>query len=553
MKIKRILSFRKCTLVLVVLVVVAVGLCASRVLPSGALTATNVSPKSGPTAGGTTVTITGTDFQQMAGWKQMVAGDDYTCALNYGGQFYCWGWNQFGQLGDGTTVDKDTPTRINSGDLSGKTITAIAAGQSHACAVDTSGRLYCWGTNGYGQLGDGTNVISHAPVLINGGDLAGKTVTAVAAGFYHACALTSEGKVYCWGRNMYGEVGDGTTTQRDVPALASGGDLAGKTVVAIMADGYHTCAIDTNSRLYCWGNNNVGQLGDGTTVDKHTPTLINGGDLTGRTIATITGGYNHTCALDNVNRVYCWGWNQYGQLGDGTNTDKDTPVLINGGDLAGKTVATLKAGGTYNNGLTCAVDVSGWLYCWGRNNEGQLGDGTTTNKNVPTLINGGALAGKTTVLVVGGYRHTCAVDIDNEIYCWGNNSRGQFGDGTTNNQSTPVLVDTSGLSMPPAILTVTFGGLECTNVAIISNTELTCVTPAHVAGLVDVVVAVNGKSVTLRSAFEYRDVLDAPDSGVGAGNLDAGKLPLLAAAALILVSSVVLCYNILHEEHRRGS
>ena len=201
------------------------------------------------------------------------------------------------------------------------TAAAVAAGSHHTCALTTGGGVKCWGRNYAGQLGDGTTTDRTMPV-----DVVGLTsgVAAVAAGYQHTCAVTTAGGLKCWAGNVYGELGDGTTTRRATPV-----DVVGLTsgVVAVAAGGYHTCALTTAGGVKCWGLNSSGQLGDGTTTDRTTPVDVSG--LTSG-VAAVAAGYYHTCALTTAGGLKCWGWNVYGQLGDGTTTNRTAPVDVVG-------------------------------------------------------------------------------------------------------------------------------------------------------------------------------------------------------------------------------
>jgi len=345
----------------------------------------------------------------------IAAGYAHTCALTSAGAVKCWGRNGSGQLGDGTTSRRLTPVAV-SGLVSG--VQAIATGAAHSCALTSAGRVKCWGYNGDGELGDGTTSRRLTPVAVSG--LAGG-FQAIAAGEAFSCALTSAGGVRCWGGSEYGELGDGTTTRRLTPVAVSG--LASG--VAAIAVGYlHTCALTSAGGVKCWGENDYGQLGDGTTTDRHAPVDVSG--LAGGVTAISAGG-GHSCALTSAGGVKCWGSNYLGELGDGTTTRRLTPVGVSG--LAGG-VAGIAAGEAHS----CALTSAGAVKCWGYNGYGQLGDGTTTDRHAPVAVSG--LAAGVRAITAGGYGHTCALTSAGEVKCWGRNSSGQLGDGTTTETGT---------------------------------------------------------------------------------------------------------------------
>ena len=211
---------------------------------------------------------------------------------------------------------KLTPTPV-SGLTSG--MAAISAGGAHTCALTTAGGVLCWGWNYYGQLGDGTMMSKSTPAAVNG--LAGGAA-ALGAGYVHTCALTTAGRALCWGSNDSGQLGDGTTRDKSTPAAVIG--LANG-IAAISAGGNHTCALIAAGGALCWGNNDFGQLGDGTTRDKGTPTMVSG---LASGVAAISAGGSHTCALTSAGGALCWGNNDSGQLGDGTMRDKSTPAAV---------------------------------------------------------------------------------------------------------------------------------------------------------------------------------------------------------------------------------
>ena len=349
----------------------------------------------------------------------IAAGYAHTCALTAGGGVKCWGDNVWGQLGDGTTTQRLVPVNV-SGLASG--ISAITAGDRHTCALTAGGGVKCWGRNDYGQLGDGTTTTHYTPVNVSG---LTSGVSAIAAGKYYTCALTSGGGVKCWGFNVYGQLGDGTTTERHTPVSVSG--LASG-VSAIAALYYHTCALTAGGGVKCWGYNIFGQLGDGTTAYRTTPVNVSG---LASGVSAITAGGLHTCARTAGVGVKCWGYNASGQLGDGTTTTSYTPVDVSG--LASG-VSAIAAGDSH----TCARTAGGGVKCWGSNHYGQLGDGTTTNRNTPVNVSG--LASGVSAIAAGGWYHTCVLTTGGGVKCWGYNSNGQLGDGTTIERHTPVDV-----------------------------------------------------------------------------------------------------------------
>jgi alpha-tubulin suppressor-like RCC1 family protein len=349
---------------------------------------------------------------------QVSAGHDHTCALTTGGGVQCWGLNDHGELGNGTSIDSATPVRVFG--LSNG-VAAISASADHTCALTTAGGMKCWGYNASGELGNGTTNDSTAPVNVSG---LSSGVAAISAGNHHTCALTTGGGVKCWGTNTFGQLGDGTTasstTPVDVWVLSSG-------VVAISSGGYHTCALMTGGGVQCWGRNIYGELGDGTTTDSSSPINVSG---LSSGIAAISAGFTHTCALTTGGGMKCWGFNGQGRLGDGTTTDRSTP-----GDVSGLSsgVAAISA----SNYHTCALTIGGGAKCWGYNNFGMLGDGTTTSSSTPVDVSG--LSSGLAAISAGG-EHTCALTTEEDVKCWGSNRNGQLGDGSTTDSTAPVNV-----------------------------------------------------------------------------------------------------------------
>lgn len=291
-------------------------------------------------------------------------GYTHTCALLATGRVRCWGMNYYGQLGDGTTTPSKTPVDVTG--LSAG-VTAIAAGSHHTCALMASGTVKCWGRNNYGQVGNGTTTDQKVPV-----DVAA-SVTAIAAGWGHTCAVTAAGDVKCWGWNGLGQLGDGTTTSSPTPVAVNG--LAGK-ASAITTGYYHTCALTETGGAKCWGDNYYGQLGDGTTTKRPTPVDVSG---MANGVGAIAAGYYHTCAQTVGGGLKCWGENDNGQLGDGTLARRQVPTAVNG---LSNHVAGMAPGGSH----TCARLDSGAVQCWGYNLYGQLGNGELGYSTAPVDV-----------------------------------------------------------------------------------------------------------------------------------------------------------------------
>jgi alpha-tubulin suppressor-like RCC1 family protein len=368
---------------------------------------------------------------------QIDAGTSHSCAVTSAGGVRCWGENGAGQLGDGTVVDDHEPADV-AGVVSG--IADVAAGSGHSCALTTGGGVKCWGDNAFGQLGDGTLTPQHEPVDVAG---LGSGVAGITSGSDHVCALLTSGAVTCWGNNLVGELGNGESgmgnhssspvsvcTAPGVGAACTGG-VPLSDVVAIGAGQRHTCAVLSTGVVRCWGLNEFGQIGDNTAGDGnpdtfdhirvHPTTVIS---FSG-TAVSVSGGSGHTCALNTGGLVQCWGLNDFGQLGDGTLSNRPLPITADISDVVG-----IDAGELHS----CALTIAGAGQCWGGNSDGQLGDGTTTDRSLPVDVSG-LTTGAGEIAAGGG--HTCALAAAG-VVCWGANASGQLGSGTTKGSTTPV-------------------------------------------------------------------------------------------------------------------
>jgi alpha-tubulin suppressor-like RCC1 family protein len=298
-----------------------------------------------------------TNFQEVS------AGGYHSCGVTTTQQAYCWGANWNGQVGDGTFLNQDVPTLVSGGFSFGQ----LGTGWYHSCGVTTGGSVYCWGWNDQGQIGDGTtnDAGTPLPVAVPG------TAQRAYGGYRHSCALTSTGAVYCWGDNAYGQLGDGTNTDQPAPTLVSGA----YTFVKLDLGESHTCGIDNLGATYCWGAGWDGRIGDGTTNSYNVPTPVSG------TFQAISAGEDHTCGL-NGTAGYCWGWNRFAVIGNGTKTEQETVPVPAGGGLAFNQIS---AGGQF----TCGITTGGAVYCWGENSEAQLGAGYRSIETLPVQVSGG--------------------------------------------------------------------------------------------------------------------------------------------------------------------
>src|SRR2546430_1193794 len=328
------------------------------------------------------------------------AGLSHSCGVTTRGAAFCWGYNYWGGLGDGTTTHRATPVPV-SGGLS---LSAVSAGSLHTCGVTTSQDAYCWGYNWDGELGEGA-VFPHwftSPVAVAGG----VKFALVSAGRLHTCGLAANGDAYCWGDNYWGATGD-TTTFRSSP----GRIVSELRVTIVSAGGDHTCGVTTTSHAWCWGRNLEGQGGDPATVSWFPPRPV----VSTLPFVAVSAGGLHTCGVGTDGAGYCWGDNTTGQLGDGTTTGRGSldPVV------GGLRFTAVSAGRRHS----CGVTTSGNAYCWGDNSSRQLGDGTTSGPVSPVPV-AGAL---TFAAVTPGGDHTGGATPSGGVYCWGDNLFGQLG------------------------------------------------------------------------------------------------------------------------------
>jgi alpha-tubulin suppressor-like RCC1 family protein len=360
-------------------------------------------------------------------WTSISAGSLRTCGIRPNGKLYCWGQNDVGQLGDGTTRGRPSPAFI--ADSLGFTSIATGVLGSHTCGV-AGKQVYCWGSNARGQLGDGSTSNSPVPALVAGGN----RYVGVAVGENHTCAWTSANRGHCWGGNDVGQLGVGSTNDT-VHSTPVSGNLG---LRSISAGATHTCADSIIGTIHCWGVNSDGQLGHGSN-----DTLLTPGRVVGLVIAktlSLSAGAYHTCVL-NQRRItlvtlalvegtaYCAGSNSDGQLGDGTTTSRNELTSVAGDNV----FLSISSGERHTCGIT---RLNRTLLCWGDNEFGQLGNGTEIDAASPVVVVGGMRFSS----VTAGSGHTCGITTAGAALCWGRNNSGQLGDGTTENRFTPTPV-----------------------------------------------------------------------------------------------------------------
>lgn len=466
-------------------------------------------PDQGPTVGGTTVTdtVSGVRFTAVAAdlAPSYALGDD--------GKVYAWGPNAPGSLGDGTTTERLTPVRSLT--PAGATMTQVSAGEGYALALDSSGIAFGWGQGPYGQLGNGATQDQSTPVAVQA-PAPGVSFTQVDAGAYHSLAIGSDGRTYGWGYNGSGRVGDGSTTSiMTTPVVVQ--TPAGVSFTKVEAGGVFSLGLATDGSIYAWGNNFSGALGNGTQLDSSVPVRVQ--TPPGVTFTQISAGTDHSLALSSTGVLYAWGFNGGGQVGLGVLTPAVTvPVVV---PLpAGVTVASISAGS-----ISTLLDTAGRLYTWGQNSYGALGDGTSADHYSPSPVL--MPDGVTVTSMDAGITHVLAIGSDGNTYAWGRNQGGMLGDGTTEQRNAPVRV-----LMAPTVTSVTFDGIPGTDLAQ-TDDVWSVVTPAY-CGPSDVVVEYTQfgtpASATFANGFTFGTAPSVTQQPVGSTIVSGASAALSAAA-----------------------
>jgi len=341
---------------------------------------------------------------------------DFSCSSDDTNRVFCWGDNEDGQLGDGTQIEKSTPVEVGVFN----DFIHIAMGIKHVCVHYDTSKLKCWGDNTKGQLGNGSFTSSYSPVEITD---VGK-IEQIALGGRHTCAILEDDVLKCWGDNEDGQLGDGSNKSKSKSPVKV--DVDGN-IKEVALGKFHSCALLEDNTLKCWGDNKDSQLGDGTETKKsNTPVSVN----VGGEIKQFAVGRSHSCVVlkDDTSKLKCWGDNSKGQLGDGTLTNRNNPTEISvGGDIKQITLGTFH---------TCALLKDDTLKCWGSNEFGQFGDGSKVQVSIPTKI---PADGNIKQIEVGK-SHSCFLLENDTLKCSGSNEFGQLGDGTKTQSSYPVRV-----------------------------------------------------------------------------------------------------------------
>ena len=391
----------------------------------------------------------------------LTGGLSHSCALTTEGSAYCWGSDEYGQLGDGSGAPDDCsgtpcslgPVEVDTSGIGGKAFVQMTSGRYFTCGLDGAGQAYCWGDDWYGQLGDGGGSSdTDVPVAVDTSGIAGKAFVQVSTGWFHACGLAGDGTAYCWGYDIYGQLGNGAGAPdlcsglpcAQVPVAVDMGGMGGKHFVQLIAGFYHTCGLTGEGDVYCWGADTYGQIGDGGgSSNTDAPMPVDASVIGDKPFSRLWGGGNHNCGLTGDGMAYCWGSDEFGQLGDGTASIDDCsgtpcsqdPVTVDRSGIGNTPFKSMTAGGQH----TCGLGGDGQAYCWGWDVYGQLGNDAGAPDlcagdpcaQEPVAVDTVSTAGRALAGLSGALgNNTCALTGHGLTYCWGWDEMGQIGDGT---------------------------------------------------------------------------------------------------------------------------
>jgi alpha-tubulin suppressor-like RCC1 family protein len=382
-------------------------------------------------------------------FRELTLGFYHTCGLSQDARVFCWGDNRQGQLGNNSKLEKLIPSEVDTRNLNPEErFTKITSGSFHTCGLTNLNNVFCWGGDNLGNLGIGTYQDRYVPTALDTRNIPrDEHITQLSSGSNHSCAITSKGKTFCWGNNYHGQLKFFREEMSNVPVYTYSPVLSyAKKFVALSSGGFHTCGVTTEKEIFCWGDNEFGQLGRKILSPARGqygrvtagPNTFNAGEE-----ITMLAGGTHTCGYSNSGIPFCWGENYYGQLGDNSKTSNPNPTKVDLRNLTeGERFTSLSTKYDYNCGLTNI----GKAYCWGRNSYGQLGDGSKIDKSIPTPIDTKKLASEErfTALFPGIY-HTCGITNQGNTFCWGKNNFGQHGKNSKSNSYNFSKVDTSNV------------------------------------------------------------------------------------------------------------
>ena len=356
----------------------------------------------------------------LAAPELVSAGEGFSCALRRDGAAFCWGSNDHGELGSGARAEATSPAAV----ATALKFASVSTGSTFTCALTTDGKPYCWGNAGADDedrvVVPGDRIERRVPSAVPGN----LTFASLSAGGRHACGVTTAGVAYCWGDNEDGQLGDGTTTTREAPVPVA----SGVRFRSISAGLLHSCGLALDGRAYCWGNNAWGAIGSGPAGPKHPMPVAVGGSLR---FTTLSAGSLYTCAVSTTDAGYCWGYNEYNALGDGSTKPATEPRAV----ASGHRFRSIVASRTASRPVTCGLTVEGQALCWGWGSE-SLGRPDPDDGSRPEPIMGALRFRAISV----GFSHVCGVESSGSVYCWGDNRYGQLGDGAKETHLTPGVV-----------------------------------------------------------------------------------------------------------------
>ena len=403
--------------------------------------------------------------------KKIGSGLRHSCSVMANGTVKCWGEGSNGQLGQGATTARNYPVSVvgvgGSGTLGN--IVQVSTGLEHSCGLTSGGQVNCWGKGAHGRLGNGASIDSNHPVAVKNiagtGTLSG--IVQISGGDAHTCAVTSATKVVCWGKGGNGRLGHGAVSDSSLPVVAKGpaggGGVELSQIVQVGTGSGYTCALATSGRVACWGRGHHGQLGNNATADSNIPVYVfetQSSAIALSGIAQISVGWDHSCALTWSSEVKCWGRGEEGRLGDRGTSNKSYPVSVFAGET-GSGLLTNIVQISSGWGHSCAVSSDSRVKCWGRGDQGQLGNNRNDNVGYPVdvVFEDNPLSNIVELSV--GREHTCALSSKNQVQCWGKGANGELGSNENINSSTPVIVVADNGSTEPLAIGTFWQGYDC--------------------------------------------------------------------------------------------